>query len=315
MDSLTHALLAFLALPASLPSPCLFGVLLGAIIPDIDILFRRLSDPHPSLYILTHGGFSHSLAGGAAIAVLAWIAIGLGSIAGVPLPWEEIPAWLFIAVFAGICTHLLLDLLAFPGIPLLFPFSARKFTLGIFPGPSIVLMGASVILAGLIASGSAPASLPSAYAKFCIGFVILSGGIAAYVRLHTRGRVIPTFHPLKWLVVRDEEASFVVERYDLIGGRCTHLSAYRKLEGVEERELLAAEDRPEVIRHRYYSYAVTASRVEGGILLRDPLRAEGILFYPPSYREVLIPGSPSPGTDHPLPAGIQGEGAGASPES
>lgn len=315
MDSLTHALFAFLAIPSLLPPPFLFGILLGAIIPDIDILFRRLSDPYPSLYIFTHGGFSHSLAGGAAVAALAWIGIGLASIAGIPLPWEGAPAWLLIAVFAGVCTHLLLDVLASPGIPLLFPLTARKFSLGIFPGPSIVLMGASVTLAVMIAGGAAPGALSPEYATFCIGFVILSGGIMGYVRLHTRGMIIPTFHPLRWLVVRDEGASYVVERYDIIGGRSTNLSTYLKNDGVDERDLRAARDRPEVLRHRYYSYTVTASRVAEGILLRDPLRTEGILFYPPSYREVLIPGSSLSGTDLTLPGRIQGERAGSPPES
>jgi hypothetical protein len=43
------------------------------------------------------------------------------------------------------------------------------------------------------------------------------------------------------------------------------------------------------MRHRFYSYIVTAERTNEGILLRDPLRKERILFYPPFYPEVIVP--------------------------
>lgn len=288
VDSLTHAFVVSLSLPASTSSLYLFAAVLGAIIPDIDILFKPLSDNHPSLFILTHGGFTHSIAGAAVISGLAWLGIILGIIAGACPSCSGVPPVLFLIIFTGTCTHLILDSLAFPGIPLLYPVSLKKFTFGIFPGPSIVLFAASIIFAASLAGGAGSGSLAQVYAAFFVIFILFSTGIRFFVRIHTKGVIIPTFHPLKWLVVRDESATYVIENYDLARGT-TYRGAYVKSTGIKPGDLQRIEGRPEVMRHRFYSYIVTAERTNEGILLIDPLRKERILFYPPFYPEVIVP--------------------------
>jgi inner membrane protein len=290
VDSLTHAFVVSLLLPSSAPSLYLFAAVLGAIIPDIDVLFKPLSDNHPSLFILTHGGFTHSIAGAAVVSGLAWLGIILGGIAGAcPSCNEVLPALLPI-LFAGACTHLVLDSLASPGIPLLYPVSLTKFTIGIFPGPSIVLFVSSIVFAGLLAGGAGTESLALMYAAFFTIFILLSAGIRYFARIHTSGVLIPTFHPLKWLVIRDENASYILEGYDPFQG-ITYKGEYVKLTGLDPGDLQRIEGLPEVKRHRFYSYIVTAERTNGGILLKDPLRKERILFYPPFYSEVIVPES------------------------
>jgi inner membrane protein len=288
VDSLTHAFVVSLALPASTSSLYLFAAVLGAIIPDIDILFKPLSDHHPSLFILTHGGFTHSIAGVAVVAGLAWLGISLGLIAGACPSCSGVPPILLLIIFAGTCTHLVLDSLAFPGIPLLYPLSLKKFTFGIFPGPSIVLFVASTIFAALLTVGAGSESLAFVYAAFFVIFILISAGIRSFVRIHTKGIIIPTFHPLKWLVIRDENTTYILESYDPIRGS-TYQGAYVKSNGLKPGDLLRIEGRPEVRRHRFYSYIVTSERTKEGILLRDPLRKERILFYPPFYAEVTVP--------------------------
>lgn len=287
MDSLTHAFVVSLALPSSAPSLYLFTLVLGAIIPDVDILFKPLSDDHPSLFILTHGGFTHSIAGAGVVAGLAWIGIIMGSMAGAFSCVSKVQPVLLLIIFTGTCTHLFLDSLAFPGIPLLYPVSLKKFTLGIFPGPSIVLFAASILFAVLMAGGTVSGSPVLVYTGFFLSFVLLSAGIRCFARSHTSGMLIPTFHPLRWLVVRDENSAYILERYDLFRGT-RRQGVYAKSRGLDPRDLQRIEDLPEVRRHRFYSYIVVAERTGDGILLKDPLRSERFLFYPPYYTKVIV---------------------------
>jgi len=287
VDSLTHAFIATTPLPASIPSFYLFLIALGAIIPDIDILFKPFSDKHPSLYILSHGGFTHSIGGIAVVAGLTWLGIFLGEQAGACVSCSGISPVGMIVIFAGGCTHLLLDSLAFPGIPLFYPVSTKKFTIGVYPGPSLILFSASILFAGMLLWGHGSGLLALLYPSFFIIFVIFSMGIRYYARFHTNGILLPTFHPLKWLVIRDEPSTFVIEGYDPFHGT-TYKGVYPKLQGLDSRDLACIQDRPEVRRHRYYSYIVTAERTDNGILLKDPLRKEGIVLYPHSFSEVVV---------------------------
>jgi inner membrane protein len=292
VDSLSHAFVVSLLFPSSADSVYLFAAVLGAIIPDIDILFQPLSDNHPSLFILTHGGFTHSIAGAAVVAVLAWCGIFLGVMAGAFPFGDESPLVLLLILYTGACSHLVLDILASPGIPLFYPLLLKKFTLGIFPGPSIVLFFASIVYAAGLAMGAGSESLAGVYAVFFSGVLLLSAGIWFYTKIHNRGVLIPTFHPFKWLVIRDENTRYILEGYNLLRGK-TYKGTYAKFKGMEAGDLQGIEDIPAVKRLRYYSYIVTAERTESGILLQDPLRKEKILFYPPHYAEVLVPDSPA----------------------
>jgi len=288
VDSLTHAFVVSLSLPSSVPSLYTFAAVLGAIVPDIDILFKPLSDDHPSLFILTHGGFTHSIAGAAIVAGLAWFGILLGFMAGACPFCDDIPLTLILIIFAGACTHIVLDSLASPGIPLLYPVSLKKFTVGIFPGPSIVLFAASIVFAGLLAGGAGSESLALIYAAFFTIFILISAGIRYLARMQTKGVLIPTFHPLRWLVIREEDAFYVLEGYEPFRG-ITNKGTYIKSTGLNPGDLKRIGNIPEVKRHRFYSYIVTAERTDGGILLKDPLRKEKILYYPPFYPEVTVP--------------------------
>ncbi len=288
VDSLTHAFVATLLLPASIPLGSLFFITLGAIIPDIDILFKPFSDKYPSLYIFSHGGFTHSIAGVVVVAFLAWLGIALADKAGACAFCSGGSPVLMMGIFVGGCTHLLLDTLAFPGIPLLYPLSTKKCTLGVFPGPSLILFSASILFAGILLGGQRSGMLVFLYGSFFIAFVVLSAGIRYFARIHTKGILIPTLHPLRWLVIREEQSSYVIEGYDPFRG-ISRKGEYPKFRGLDSSNLASIKDRPEVKRHQYYSYIVTAERTENGIILKDPLRQEGIVFYPPSFTEITVP--------------------------
>jgi hypothetical protein len=135
-----------------------------------------------------------------------------------------------------------------------------------------------------------PTLAPAYLALFSI-VIFASAAIRCMVRARTIGALIPTFHPLRWLVISEDEHSYTLGRYDLRKG-LTHVGTYQKFSGVTLEEITALQQLPEVQRHRYYSYIVTAGREEGDIILRDPLRKDRVLFYPPYYTEVIISGIP-----------------------
>ncbi|HET6580659.1 MAG TPA: metal-dependent hydrolase, partial [Methanoregula sp.] len=142
MDALSHALTAVIIfLAAGSTSSLIPFAVIGAVIVDADIFFRIISDRAPELYIFTHGGFAHSIPGAVAVSGLGTAGIMLAVLAGAVPAWVlSIPLPLaFFAILAGAGIHLGVDGLAYPGIPLLYPFSDSKVTFGVLPGPSIFL--------------------------------------------------------------------------------------------------------------------------------------------------------------------------------
>ena len=124
-----------LGLPGLIP----FAVA-GAVVLDADTFFARAFDGRPSLYLFTHGGIAHSLAGAAVMALPAWAVAALVAPAVPFFPAVAAPL-AFAAVLGGAYLHIGLDTLACPGLPLLAPRSDRKYTVGLLPGPSILLFG------------------------------------------------------------------------------------------------------------------------------------------------------------------------------
>ena len=116
MDSLTHALVAaILAYALGFPQLLPFAVL-GTVIIDTDVLFSLISDRQPSLYLFTHGGIVHSLAGAAVLSVIAFAGMNLAVLTGFIDPAVLVRAGAagFAAVLAGAFLHIGLDLPACP---------------------------------------------------------------------------------------------------------------------------------------------------------------------------------------------------------
>ena len=155
VDALSHALIVLILFSATGLTPLLPFAILGAVIMDVDIFFPFISDTNPSLYLFTHGGITHSLAGALVLSVLACLVTILIASAGIiSLPaLEGYGVYGFAAVLCGALAHLAIDVLACPGIPLLAPFADRKYTLGILPGPSILLAGVAFGVVAVTVTG------------------------------------------------------------------------------------------------------------------------------------------------------------------
>lgn len=281
MDSLTHAFAIALLLIATGNALFVPFAVVGAVLPDIDFIFLLASDGDPSLYIFTHGGFTHSLLGATLISIIAFFALRFLAEIGSfheKLPSKVTPA-VFLFILAGAFLHLFLDYLAYPGIPMLYPLTEQKYTLGILPGPSLVLLALSTIFLVLLIRRKITIARMGAYAGIFIILLIFCAGTKGYVELNTQGTTVPTLNPFSWLVINENETAYSVQNYDVFHG-VTNVAIYDKYTNITPSEVLKCEKVPGVQRLKYYSYIITVEKNDTAIIFHDPLREQRIIFYP-----------------------------------
>jgi inner membrane protein len=281
VDSVTHALAASsLFLAAGLPALVPFAAL-GAVSMDIDILLMRFPERNPRYYVFTHGGFTHSIAGALVIGSLVFAATAAFTLAG-PGAWlfgAGLGAGGLLALLAGALTHVFCDFLADPGIPVLYPLTDRKYTLGIFAGPSIVLLAVSwTYLVTLLLSLTTVDDWRT-WAMIFVSYILLKALLKAFVATTTEGATIPTKNPLRWFVIREEDGAYAIQSRHLFTG-LTEPRIFPKLSNVTPSEMERYQDLPEVRRHRYNSYITTVEKNGEIITFRDPFRSEGFTRYP-----------------------------------
>ena len=204
MDALSHALIASILFSAPGLTHLLPFAILGAVIPDADIFFPGMSDRIPSLYLFTHGGIAHSIAGVFVLSLLVYSTVVLLTAAGIILPGSIAAAEVygFAAVLAGALLHVAIDVAACPGIPVLAPFSDRKYTLGILPGPSMLLAVAALGLVGVMMLSFLPFSSAIVfYGVTVILYLAVRTGMFLIAEVKLPGRKIPSVNPFRWLVI------------------------------------------------------------------------------------------------------------------
>lgn len=280
MDSVTHALAAaslFLVLGHAELVP--FAIV-GSVLMDIDILLMRFPEKNPRYYVFTHGGVTHSVCGALVLGCIAY-AVVAATTAGPA-------AWIFgaglgfsglLALLTGALTHVFSDFLAYPGIPVLYPFSDRKYTLGIFAGPSLFLLAVSwTFLVTLLLSLTTVDGWRT-WAVIFVTYVLVKALLKAFVATTTEGATIPTKNPLKWFVIREEDGAYAIQSRHLFSG-LTEPRIFPKLSNVTPAEVEQYRDLPEVRGHRYNSYIQTVEKNGETITFKDPFRSEGYTPYP-----------------------------------
>ena len=286
VDSLTHALI--IAIPLALighPDLAVYGIM-GAVLIDVDVAFNLFSKREARLYIFTHGGITHSFMGAFAIVLLSSAAaFALSPL--FPSPVAPFGPLAVAAIAAGALTHITADYLAYPGIPLFYPFSDRKYTLGILGGPSAFLVLASLAYIGAMAIGIASIAQPWPYAAFFGLVIALSAGTKAAIALKVKGRTIATIDPRRWMVIEDLPDVYRFYSYDLFKGASPE-EDYEKFKGLTLAEVAGYARMPELKRLRYNSYIVTAEKNGGTITFRDPIREKGHIWYPPDFKSLVI---------------------------
>jgi inner membrane protein len=285
VDSITHALVIAVVLAlAGRPDLIPYGVA-GAVLIDVDVAFTRFSDRDPWLYIFTHGGFTHSFLGAFLVALLSAVPTFLLSLTSLIAPFG---VWALLAILAGAISHIALDYLAYPGIPLFYPLSDKKYTLGILGGPSALLMLASLIFVGAVIIGEARLDAPWPYVFFFALLLAFDAGAKLLMMEKTKGRTIATMSPLRWAVIEDTPEAYLFYQCD-IRGRRTQAEAYVKYRGITPAEAWKNSGVPEGRRLRYHSYIVTVDADNSGITYHDPIREKGHIWYPPYYKTYHMP--------------------------
>jgi inner membrane protein len=304
VDPFTHALsIGIILYIASKADLMVWGVI-GGIILDIDVFFLPFSDPYPSLYIFSHGGITHSLVGAALISVGAFILfrrILSGTfvqdrlLVRFPVIQKYIPrktpSYALFAVMAGAFLHLGLDCCAFPGLPLLYPLSLQKFTLGMLSGSSMIMLAASLLFVLFLVSGRITFRHLKLYVILFIMVLLFSAGVKLYVSSVSSGRTIPTLNPFSWLIIEENETSYLIEEYRVFEG-ITNQSIFEKYRDISPAEADPYMLFPETRRLRYFSYLIVVEKNSSAIMFHDPLREDQIIWYPPYYTTVEYPNRP-----------------------
>lgn len=286
MDSLTHALI--IAIPLSLigrPDLAIYGIT-GAVLIDVDVLLGLFPDRDPRLYIYTHGGFTHSFFGAFVVTLLS-AAVAYPLSLTFPSMMAPFGLQAIVAIGAGAITHIAADYLAYPGIPLFYPATDKKYTLGILAGPSIYIMAASFAYIAAMAMGLASYMDFLPYVAI-FGLVIsISAGSKAWAATKVKGRTIATMNPTKWMVIEDMPKAYRFYTYDLFKG-ASHAESYEKYRGLTPGEAMRFTGTPEVRRLRYNSYIVTVEKNGNVITYRDPVRENGHIWYPPRHKSQSV---------------------------
>jgi inner membrane protein len=257
---------------------------------DADIFFSLISDSNPSLYLFTHGGIAHSLAGALVLSVLAYFATVMIALAGM-VPLAALAAYGvygFAAILGGALSHLAIDTLACPGIPLLAPFVDRKYTPGILPGPSFLLAGAALGLAALTVTQvlAFQQALPL-YAVIVLLYFFVRGGFFLVALKRLPGRKVPMVNPFRWLTLSEDEMRYTLRQYTLFSASYSEV-VFPRYKGSSSAEVKSVLQFPEVRRLFFNSYSVIAERIGSDLILSDPLRENGYLYYPPHYKQVKV---------------------------
>ncbi|MDD1711306.1 MAG: metal-dependent hydrolase [Methanoregulaceae archaeon] len=290
MDMFTHAVAISLILFATGNSSLIpFGVL-GAVIIDIDVAYFFIARRNPSLYLLYHGGINHSIFGAALLSVIgSGVVLALSSVGLLPGSLQGVGVLaVFAAVLAGASLHLFLDWIPAPGLPLLYPLTERRYGLSLYPMSLYLgITALSLVSLGIILAWGFTSALVSVYWALFTLITIVSLGLKWYVYKQTRGTSYPTFHPLRWIVIREESSSYPVMVYEIFRGVIRDLS-FEKYTNITPSDARIYDNLPEVKRHTYFSYIHTVEKNGSEIIFRDPVREGGLISYPPWYPSVTI---------------------------
>ena len=293
MDSITHALLAA-SLLAVIGAPALipFGIL-GAVIPDADLIFHLVSSKRPPLYMFTHGGAAHSIAGAAGMAVIAYGTLYLLVLSGVYFLNFTLPFTVTLlgipVVIAGALLHITLDFLASPGIPLFWPWNETKYTCGVFAGPSAVMIVISLAVFLLFIAGIVKIPGLIVYGVLFLVYLAISVIIRIAAARRITGMTCPTINPLIWLAIEKSQNFWSLKFVNLLTGNESGNRTWPALSGVTQEDIDLISDIPAVRRVRYHSCFTIARRLDNGdIVILDPARVEGIVRYPPYCRSVIL---------------------------
>jgi len=224
MDIVTHGLaggLVATAIATRAPWRTVAATVGGALAPDLDVL-ARLWDPLAPITV--HRTATHSLVGG------LLLALGVAGVLSHGAPRGSFRS-LGVLAYAGVLSHIGLDLLTPFGAAIFWPLDGRRFGLGwlYVIDPVVIGIGLAGLLVGLGWSGYRAWAARSAVAVLAI-YILVAGvvfrravdfrrALEVHAVRPTRSLVVPVFPgPLRWLGVAETDSAIYRTRF-WIGGR------------------------------------------------------------------------------------------------
>lgn len=210
LDVFTHFVLPYAAATAlRRPRAERLAAGLGGYAPDLDILWTWVPRVWPDAYPFVHRGFSHTVWGGAALAVaLLWLLTR----PAIRSRWKRLSALAFggalaaIAV-AGSFTHtLLLDALTITGTPAFWPLTHERWTINFFFWGATLALPVSLYLTIQLWRGRASDRAVRIGGLVVVAVLVATAGVraATYPDREAGAVVVPTSTDWRW--VRAEPA-------------------------------------------------------------------------------------------------------------
>lgn len=151
MEPISHAIIgaavaAVSRQPVDWGNPIYVGSVIGAMAPDLDIVFQAFGD---MVYLRHHRGFSHSVLG---VAIISGIITGAISFFMANVNWQQVLFWTFL----GGMSHTLFDVLNSYGAQIFAPLSKKRLTLNLLQiiDPVVILLALGAILSSLSTLGN-----------------------------------------------------------------------------------------------------------------------------------------------------------------
>lgn len=243
MDIFTHALLPYLTGSlVKLNKRDLAALVIGGIIPDLDLFFAWINYLYPSDILLTHRGITHTLIFGFLLSlIMLYMLSSSAAKSAVRRIFADFDIALsgrgLILIYAGVLSHLLLDYITAWGVPLFYPLDASRISADLFSPIEIVLSIASLaIIAALLRNGQNRSAMTRLTVIFLI--VVLAVGL---IRIDGKemsenllgganARSYPDADLFKWSVLKENGSQFDVYEYSLLSGGIQHKISFPFLE-------------------------------------------------------------------------------------
>ncbi len=225
MDLFSHALLPYLL--GNLfkrRKEEITAFVIGGIAPDFDVLIIWINSVYPNFFLTTHRGLTHSLFFGFFTAALVmYVAARNRGLARKILRFDpeiRFTRSTFAFMYFGVLIHLFLDYITTGGVPLLYPFDAKRWSAELFFYTDIYLTVfslAAIILLYKTKRGEYEISARKILVAFTVVFLVL-GGIryveksdahASYVN----AEVFPTTDMFLWYAMAENNETIKVYEY------------------------------------------------------------------------------------------------------
>ncbi len=309
MDLFSHALLPYLLGDFfKRKKEEITALVIGGIAPDFDILILWVNSVYPNFFLTTHRGLTHSLFFGffTALFVMYLAARYKGSIRRLlkfPLDIRFNKSTLAF-MYLGVLIHLLLDYITTTGVPLFYPFDAKRWSAELFFYTDTYLTIFS--LAAIILLYRTKPAMHGATAKkilvtFLVVFFVL-GGIRYAEKsdaqaFYANSDIFPTSDMFRWYALWGDDETIKIQEYNSWNKTTSFRAEFRRRNIVFsdgappfEDALALARKLPQVrmFEWRAHATAINASYKDAWIIeFYDPMQRVGMRDAPSFARRVF----------------------------